>query len=68
MDRKLDDFFELGPKKRNNNKSNNSDSKKSRKKLKSTNLDEFLPEEHINFFKNLRIGSKRIARKKIEEV
>ncbi|HII61209.1 PCNA-inhibitor [Pyrococcus horikoshii] len=66
MNRKLDEFINITSsthggkevKKKNNSK----------KRLRETNLDSFLPEEHIEFFKNLRIGSKKIARKKIEEL
>ncbi|ASJ16700.1 hypothetical protein A3L04_06255 [Thermococcus chitonophagus] len=63
MDRKIDDFINPGVKVGKPKK----DGKK-KKRLKATKLDSFLPEEHINFFKNLRIGSKKIARKKIEEL
>jgi hypothetical protein len=41
---------------------------KKRRKLKPTNLEAFLPEEHINYFKGLRIGSKKIRNARIEEL
>ncbi|WP_048146904.1 PCNA-inhibitor [Pyrococcus abyssi] len=63
MDRKLDDFININF---SYTQEKRSAKKNVRKKLRETNLDSFLPEEHIEFFKNLRIGSKRIARKKIE--
>ncbi|WP_297474915.1 PCNA-inhibitor [Thermococcus sp.] len=43
-------------------------SRKRRKRLKSTSLESFLPEEHVNYFKQLRIGSKKIRNTKIEEL
>jgi len=30
------------------------------RRLKPTKLDAFLPEEHVDYFKRLRIGSKKI--------
>ncbi|MFA4647445.1 PCNA-inhibitor [Pyrococcus kukulkanii] len=63
MDRKIDDFINPGVK-----VSRPKNNEKKKKRLKATKLDNFLPEEHINFFKSLRIGSKKIARKKIEEL
>ncbi|AAL81270.1 hypothetical protein PFDSM3638_05745 [Pyrococcus furiosus DSM 3638] len=65
MNRKLDEF--LGSNDPPATKEENQKVKK-KQRLRATNLDEFLPEDHINFFKNLRIGSKKIARKKIEEL
>ncbi|AEH23723.1 PCNA-inhibitor [Pyrococcus yayanosii] len=62
MDRKLDDFINGAPKRKDVPRA------RPKKKLKATNLDDFLPEEHINFFRNLRIGSKKIARKRVEEL
>lgn len=41
---------------------------KKRRRLKPTNLEAFLPEEHINYFKGLRIGSKKIRNARIEEL
>jgi len=63
MDRKLDEFLSTGisVKKPEN-------VQKKRKRLKETRLDVFLPEEHINYFKWLRIGSKKIRNAKIEEL
>ncbi|AEC52536.1 hypothetical protein PNA2_1621 [Pyrococcus sp. NA2] len=63
MNRKLDEFLGSG-----SQSSIQRPQRKNKKRLKETNLDNFLPEEHIQFFKNLRIGSKKIARKKIEEL
>ncbi|HIP89281.1 MAG TPA: hypothetical protein EYH24_04970 [Thermococcus paralvinellae] len=37
-----------------------------KKRLRPTRLDSFLPERHINYFKALRIGSKKIRNAKIE--
>jgi len=31
-------------------------------------LENFLPEEHIEYFRNLRIGSKKIRRARVEEL
>ena len=44
------------------------EAKKKKKRLKETRLDLFLPEEHVDYFKNLRIGSKKIRNAKIEEL
>ncbi|WP_297074110.1 PCNA-inhibitor [Thermococcus sp.] len=64
MDRKLDEFLRnTKPKVKSNEKP-----KRKKKRLKSTSLDYFLPEEHVNYFKQLRIGSKRIKNAKIEEL
>jgi len=41
--------------------------KNSKKRLKSTRLDQFLPNEQVEYFKALRIGSKRVQRMKILE-
>ncbi|MDK2869331.1 MAG: hypothetical protein PWP39_566 [Pyrococcus sp.] len=65
MNRKLDEF--LNSNDTPSTKEENQKVKK-RQRLRATSLDEFLPEDHISFFKNLRIGSKKIARKKIEEL
>jgi len=37
-------------------------------RLKSTRLDQFLPNEQVEYFKALRIGSKRVQRMKILEI
>jgi hypothetical protein len=39
-----------------------------KKRLKSTSLESFLPQEHVEYFKQLRIGSKRIRNARIEEL
>lgn len=64
MEKKLDEFINGSIKIRSENKAKLS----KKKRLKSTKLDKFLPDEHINYFKALRIGSKRIQRVKIVEV
>ncbi|MDK2853738.1 MAG: hypothetical protein PWQ92_632 [Thermococcaceae archaeon] len=64
MEKKLDEFIngsiKLG--------SGNENTRHKKKRLKSTKLDLFPPDEHINYFKALRIGSKRIQRAKIVEI
>ncbi|WP_456366139.1 PCNA-inhibitor [Thermococcus sp.] len=42
--------------------------RKRKKRLKETSLDSFLPEEHVEYFRQLRIGSKRIRNAKVEEL
>lgn len=42
--------------------------RKRKKRLKETSLDAFLPAEHVDYFKQLRIGSKKIRNAKIEEL
>ncbi|MCO6040350.1 PCNA-inhibitor [Thermococcus alcaliphilus] len=64
MEKKLDEFINGSIKIRSENKAKTS----KKKRLKSTKLDRFLPDEHINYFKALRIGSKRIQRAKIVEI
>ncbi|AJC72237.1 MAG: hypothetical protein J7K48_07000 [Thermococcus sp.] len=44
------------------------ETRKKKKRLRETRLDLFLPEEHVDYFKNLRIGSKKIRNAKIEEL
>jgi hypothetical protein len=64
MDRKLDEFIgNAAPKKPTNEKP-----ARRKKRLKPINLDSFLPKEHINYFRDLRIGSKKIRNAKIEEL
>ncbi|WP_297469728.1 PCNA-inhibitor [Thermococcus sp.] len=64
MDRKLDEFLgDIKPKAKSSEKP-----RRKKKRLKSTKLDSFLPEEHVNYFKQLRIGSKKIRNAKIEEL
>lgn len=64
MDRKLDEFIgDATPKKVSKEKP-----VRRKKRLKPTSLDSFLPEEHINYFRDLRIGSKKIRNAKIEEL
>ena len=64
MDRKLDEFIgNAAPKKPTKEKP-----VQRKKRLKPTSLDSFLPEEHINYFRDLRIGSKKIRNAKIEEL
>ncbi len=64
MDKKLDEFMASPIKvKQEEVRKNNK-----KKRLRMTKLDNFLPEEHINYFKALRIGSKRIRNAKISEI
>ncbi|NJE84283.1 hypothetical protein E3E23_00265 [Thermococcus sp. CX2] len=64
MDRKLDEFIaNAAPK-----VSESDTPRKKKKRLKSTSLESFLPEEHVVYFKKLRIGSKKIRNAKIEEL
>ncbi|ASJ01046.1 PCNA-inhibitor [Thermococcus gorgonarius] len=42
--------------------------RKRKKRLKETSLEAFLPAEHVDYFKQLRIGSKKIRNAKIEEL
>jgi hypothetical protein len=64
MNRKLDEFIgDATPKKIPKEKP-----VQRKKRLKPTSLDSFLPEEHINYFRDLRIGSKKIRNAKIEEL
>ncbi len=37
-------------------------------RFKVISLENFLPEEHINYFRDLRIGSKKIKNAKIKEI
>jgi hypothetical protein len=39
-----------------------------RKKLKPTRLDRFLPREHVEYFRNLHVESKKVGRKKVQEL
>ena len=41
---------------------------KKKKRLRETSLDAFLPEEHVEYFRQLRIGSKRIRNSRVEEL
>ncbi|WP_297515494.1 PCNA-inhibitor [Thermococcus sp.] len=64
MNRKLDEFLgDVKPRIKSDEKP-----RRKKKRLKSTNLDSFLPEEYVNYFKGLRIGSKKIRNAKIEEL
>ncbi|MEO2151250.1 MAG: PCNA-inhibitor [Thermococcus sp.] len=64
MNRKLDEFIgDVKPRIKSDGKP-----RRKKKRLKSTNLDSFLPEEYVNYFKGLRIGSKKIRNAKIEEL
>ncbi len=64
MDRTLDEFIKDAVK----GAKSEEIPRKKRKRLKSTSLESFLPEEHVNYFKQLRIGSKRIRNARIEEL
>ncbi|CAI1493377.1 PCNA-inhibitor [Thermococcus nautili] len=64
MNRKLDEFLgDVKPRIKSDEKP-----RRKKKRLKSTNLDSFLPEEYVNYFKGLRIGSKKIRNARIEEL
>ena len=67
MDRKLDEFFDNAPQRVSSTPEENPPRKR-RKRLKSTSLESFLPEEHVEYFKKLRIGSKKIRNARIEEL
>ncbi|ASJ11229.1 hypothetical protein A3L12_07955 [Thermococcus sp. P6] len=60
MDGKLDDFLA------NATGSQEREPDKKKRRLKSTSLESFLPEEQINYFKKLRIGSKKMRNAKID--
>ncbi len=64
MDRKLDEFLKNGK----INVKSNDNRKSKRKRLRPLSLEAFLPEEHVKYFKALRIGSKRIRNVRIEEL
>ena len=64
MDRTLDEFLKAAAGRMKSEES----PRKKKKRLKSTSLESFLPEEHVNYFKQLRIGSKRIRNARIEEL
>ncbi|NJE08729.1 hypothetical protein E3E31_09380 [Thermococcus sp. M39] len=64
MDKKLDEFITSSVK---ISKEKGTKTIK-KKRLRPTKLDSFLPEDHINYFKALRIGSKKIRNAKISEV
>ena len=64
MNRKLDEFLgDVKPRIKSDEKP-----RRKKKRLKSMNLDSFLPEEHVSYFKQLRIGSKKIRNARIEEL
>ncbi len=65
MDRRLDEFLTSTSSEGQEKVPN---PRKKRRRLKPTNLEAFLPEEHINYFKGLRIGSKKIRNARIEEL
>ncbi|HDZ35649.1 MAG TPA: hypothetical protein ENH81_01885 [Thermococcus sp.] len=67
MDRKLDEFFEAAPPKLSGD-GDGENRRRKKKRLKSTSLESFLPEEHVVYFKKLRIGSKKIRNAKVEEL
>ncbi len=59
---RIDDF--IGPEKP---RKNGRETKK-KKCLRETSLDAFLPEEHIEYFKQLRIGSKKVRNSRVEKL
>ncbi len=64
MDRTLDEFLKAAAGRMKPEES----PRRKKKRLKSTSLESFLPEEQVNYFKQLRIGSKRIRNARIEEL
>ncbi|WP_099211230.1 PCNA-inhibitor [Thermococcus henrietii] len=64
MNRRLDEFLGSARSKTKTEEK----PKKKKKRLKSMSLEAFLPEEHVNYFKQLRIGSKKIRNARIEEL
>jgi len=64
MDKKLDEYL----KNTTNKVKPKEPSHKRKKRLKSTSLESFLPEEYVNYFRGLHIGSKRIRNAKIDEL
>ncbi|CAD5244344.1 PCNA-inhibitor [Thermococcus camini] len=62
MNRTLDEFLEAAPPKVPGER------RRKKKRLKSTNLESFLPKEHVDYFKQLRIGSKKIRNARVEEL
>ncbi|WP_258084298.1 PCNA-inhibitor [Thermococcus thermotolerans] len=67
MDRKLDEFLRPASQ-RAAARDEQAGARKKKKRLKSTSLDSFLPDEHLDYFKRLRIGSKKIRNARIEEL
>jgi len=67
MNRKLDEFLEAAVP-RTSEEAGGGQPRKKKKRLKSTSLESFLPQEHVEYFKKLRIGSKKIRNAKIEEL
>ncbi|MDV3104312.1 MULTISPECIES: PCNA-inhibitor [Thermococcus] len=63
MYRRIDEFIEAG-----GSVKKEEEPEKRKKRLKETSLDAFLPAEHVAYFKQLRIGSKKIRNAKIEEL
>ncbi len=64
MDRKLDEFLKRGK----IEMKSNGNHKNRKKRLRALSLEAFLPEEHVEYFKALRIGSKKIKNVRIEEL
>ncbi|QDA32461.1 hypothetical protein FH039_08430 [Thermococcus indicus] len=58
----LDEFLEAAPPKVPGER------RRKKKRLKSTSLESFLPQEYVDYFKGLRIGSKKIRNARIEEL
>ncbi|WP_297093074.1 PCNA-inhibitor [Thermococcus sp.] len=67
MNRKLDEFLEAVSSKAPGD-ADNGGRRKRKKRLKATSLESFLPEEYVNYFRELRIGSKKIRNARIEEL
>lgn len=58
MDRTLDEYLRNVGAKKEQRRENGK-----KRRMRDTQLDGFLPREHIDFFRELRIGSKRIRNK-----
>lgn len=59
---RIDEFIGTGKPRKNERRA------KKKKRLRETSLDAFLPEEHVEYFRQLRIGSKRIRNSRVEEL
>ncbi|WP_148882060.1 PCNA-inhibitor [Thermococcus aciditolerans] len=67
MNRTLDEFLEAAPPKVLED-GDSGERRRKKKRLKSTSLESFLPQEHVDYFKQLRIGSKKIRNARVEEL
>ena len=67
MNRTLDEFLEAAPPKAPGN-GDGGERRRKKKRLKSTSLESFLPQEYVDYFRGLRIGSKKIRNARVEEL